>query len=85
MDFSLPPDLAQLRLRIRDFVDRHCIPAEADPANYDAHENIAEAPLQALRAKLLRMPPLPDERNTLLGRWRVESDGKPKRKEASDG
>ena len=28
MDFSLSPDLDQLRLRIRDFVDRHCIPAE---------------------------------------------------------
>ena len=39
------------------------------------------AELQALRAKLLRMPPLPDERNTLLGRWRVESNGKPKRKD----
>lgn len=51
MDFSLPPDLDHLRLRIRAFVDQHCIPAEADPKNYDAHENIAEAPLQALRAK----------------------------------
>lgn len=39
------------------------------------------AELQALRAKLLRMSPLPDERNTLLGRWRVESTGKPKRKD----
>ena len=34
-----------------------------------------------MRTKLLGMPPLPDERNTLLGRWRVESDGKPKRKD----
>lgn len=36
---------------------------------YDAR---AAAELQALRKKLLGMPPLPDERNTLLGRWRVE-------------
>ena len=54
--------------------------ANARPASssYDAR---GAAELQALRAKLLRMPPLPDERNTLLGRWRVESDGKPKRKD----
>ena len=39
------------------------------------------AALKALRAKLLGMPPLPDERNPLLGRWRVESDGKPQRKD----
>ena len=53
--------------------------ANARPASssYDAR---GAADLQALRAKLLRMPPLPDERNTLLGRWRV-SDGKPKRKD----
>ena len=54
--------------------------ANARPASssYDAR---GAAELQALRAKLLRMPPLPDERNTLLGRWRVEGDGKPKRKD----
>ena len=54
--------------------------ANARPASpsYDAR---AAAELQALRVKLLGMPPLPDERNTLLGRWRVESDGKPKRKD----
>ena len=54
--------------------------ASARPASssYDAR---GAAELQALRAKLLRMPPLPDERNTLLGRWRVETDGKPKRKD----
>lgn len=39
------------------------------------------ADVKATRAKLLRMPPLPDERNPLLGRWRVESAGKPQRKD----
>ena len=40
--------------------------ANARPASssYDAR---GAAELQALRAKLLRMPPLPDERNTLSG------------------
>lgn len=51
MDFSLPPDLEALRRRIADFVDAKILPLEADRANYDAHENIADAPLQRLRAE----------------------------------
>ncbi len=51
MDLSLSPEIEQLRRRIRDFVERHCIPAESDPKNWDEHENIAEGPLAALRAK----------------------------------
>jgi len=47
-------------------------------AGGDAQDSAA---LRALRTKLLGMPPLPDERNPLLGRWRVESDGKPQRKD----
>ena len=39
------------------------------------------ADMKALRAKLLGMPPLPDERNPLLGQWRVESVAKPQRKD----
>ena len=53
----------------------------ANPHASSSYDPRAAAELQALRAKLLRMPPLPDERNTLLGRWRVETDGKPKRKD----
>jgi acyl-CoA dehydrogenase len=51
MDFSLSPEIETLRRRIRLFVEQHCIPLESDPRSYDAHENIAEAPLQALRTK----------------------------------
>ncbi len=58
--------------------ERRSSNARPASSSYDAR---GAADLQALRAKLLRMPPLPDERNTLLGRWRVESDGKPKRKD----
>ena len=39
------------------------------------------AAFKAWRAKLLGMPPLPDERNPLLGRWRVEGSAKPQRKD----
>ena len=51
MDFSISPELEALRGRIADFVEAHILPLEADPAAFDAHENIAEAPLEHLRAK----------------------------------
>ena len=51
MDFSLPKELEGLRLRVKLFVGDVIMPVEADPANFDEHENIAEAPLQALRMK----------------------------------
>ena len=50
MDFSLPPDLDALRLKVRAFVRDHAIPLEADPANFDAHENIRLDRLDTLRA-----------------------------------
>ena len=41
MDFVLPPEVEDYRVRIRRFVDERLIPIEADRANYDEHENIA--------------------------------------------
>jgi hypothetical protein len=58
--------------------ERRSSNARPGSSSYDPR---GAAELQALRKKLLGMPPLPDERNTLLGRWRVESTGKPKRKD----
>jgi acyl-CoA dehydrogenase len=51
MDFTISPELETLRARIADFVAREILPLEADPAAYDAHENIAAGPLEELRAK----------------------------------
>ena len=51
MDFALSPKVEEMRLRIRKFVDDEILPLEADPANYDAHENIAHAPLERMKAK----------------------------------
>ena len=51
MDFTIPPDIADLRDRIEGFVATHLIPLESDPAAYDAHENIAENVLTEMRAK----------------------------------
>lgn len=50
IDFTLDPWLEDIRRRTRDFVDTHILPVEADRANWDDHDNIADAPLQALRA-----------------------------------
>lgn len=49
MDFVLPPDIEEVRLRIRRFVDEKLIPLEADRANYDEHDNIAPAVLVQMR------------------------------------
>jgi acyl-CoA dehydrogenase len=51
MDFALSPKVEEMRLRIRRFVADEILPLEADPANYDAHENIAHAPLERMKAK----------------------------------
>ncbi|CAH2600655.1 Acyl-CoA dehydrogenase [Rhodovastum atsumiense] len=51
MDFTLPPDIEQLRRKLRAFVTDRLIPLESDPASYDAHENIAPDLLGRLRAE----------------------------------
>jgi acyl-CoA dehydrogenase len=51
MDFTLPPDIEDLRLRTRAFVERHVLPLEADPANFSEHENIPSERLEPVRAK----------------------------------
>ena len=51
MDFALTPEIDEIRLRIRGFVDRHVLPLESDADAYDGHENIAEHALAPLRAK----------------------------------
>ncbi|ODT58158.1 MAG: acyl-CoA dehydrogenase [Paracoccus sp. SCN 68-21] len=51
MDFALDPRLEEIRRRTRDFVEAEILPVEADRANWDAHDNIADGPLQVLRAR----------------------------------
>ena len=51
MDFTISPDLNDLRRRIAAFVESEIIPHESDPASWDAHDNIAEPVLAQLRAK----------------------------------
>jgi len=40
MDFTLPPEIEDLRQRTRAFVDEHVVPLELDPENFSDHENI---------------------------------------------
>lgn len=51
MDFTITPRVADLRDRIDAFVEANLLPLESDPANYDAHENIALPVLEQMREK----------------------------------
>jgi acyl-CoA dehydrogenase len=69
MDFALSPEVAELRARIRDFVEREIVPLEADPASFEEHENIRLDLLEEVRAKVkaagLWAPQMPRERGGL--------------------
>lgn len=51
MDFTISPELDDLRRRITHFVDKELIPLEANRASFDAHENIHAELLTQLRNK----------------------------------
>lgn len=65
MDFTLSPELEDVRRRVRAFVEEDILPVEADRANWDEHENITEGALAALREKVkaagLWAPQMPKE------------------------
>ncbi len=51
MDFALSPEIEDLRLRVRAFIDKEVLPLETDPENFSEHENIPHARLEPVRAK----------------------------------
>src|SRR5579883_2413015 len=51
IDFTLPPEIEDLRLRVRAFVEAHVLPLESDPANFSDHENIPLERLAPVQAK----------------------------------
>jgi acyl-CoA dehydrogenase len=51
MDFTLSPEIEELRARVRAFVEEHVLPLESDPANFADHENIPHDRLQPVREK----------------------------------
>jgi acyl-CoA dehydrogenase len=51
MDFTLSPEIEDIRLRTRRFVEQHVLPLETERANYDEHENIRLDVLRGVQAK----------------------------------
>lgn len=51
MDFTLSPEINDMRQRIRAFVDQHLLAIESDPKTYDEYESIRKELLDELRAK----------------------------------
>ena len=51
MDFTLSPEVEELRKGYAAFVAEHVLPLEGDPASYDEHENIRLDLLDDLRGK----------------------------------
>lgn len=51
MDFSIPPELEDLRRRTRAFVDQHVLPLESDRASFADHENIPHERITPVRDK----------------------------------
>lgn len=51
MDFTLSPEIEDLRVRTHAFVEEHVLPLEADPLNFSDHENIPLARLKPVQEK----------------------------------
>lgn len=51
MDFTISPQIEDYRARIAAFVEKELLPLEADPASFDAHENIDLELLDRMRTK----------------------------------
>ena len=51
MDFSLSPEIEDLRQRTRAFVEQHVLPLESDPENFSEHENIPLSRLAPVQQK----------------------------------
>src|SRR6202167_1653195 len=49
MDFTLSPEIEELRLRVSAFIEEHVLPLEADPRNFSDHENIPPERLEPVR------------------------------------
>jgi acyl-CoA dehydrogenase len=51
MDFTLSPEIEDLRVRTRAFVEEHVLPLEADKGNFAEHENIPDERLAPVRER----------------------------------
>ena len=51
MDFTLSPEVEDLRQRTRAFIETNVLPLESDPQNFSEHENIPLSRLAPLQEK----------------------------------
>src|SRR5260370_36498359 len=51
MDFTLSPDVEDLRQRTRAFIETNVLPLESDPQNFSENENIPLSRLAPLQEK----------------------------------
>ena len=51
VDFTMSPEVEDLRIRVSEFIKKECIPLEADKNNFDEHENIHVEVLNSLRER----------------------------------
>ena len=51
MDFTLSPEIEDIRLRVRAFIEKEVLPLESDPENFTDYENIPPERLAPVRAK----------------------------------
>ncbi|MGR3425644.1 MAG: acyl-CoA dehydrogenase family protein [Pseudooceanicola nanhaiensis] len=51
MDFTISPEIEDIRARIARFVEDEILPVEEDRGNWDEHDNIARHALEPLRQK----------------------------------
>jgi len=73
MDFTLPPEIDDVRVRVRSFVNDEVIPVEADRNNYNEYDNIKMSILEGLRTKAkaagLWAPQMPKSRGLPVVGW----------------
>ena len=69
MDFTISPELEDLRLRVRRFIAEEVMPLETDRENYNEYDNIKLSVLAPMREKAkaagLWAPQMPVERGGL--------------------
>ncbi len=69
MDFTLPPEIDELRLKVRAFVEAEVMPLEEDRDNYNEFDNIRMDVMDGVREKAraagLWAPQMPAERGGL--------------------
>ncbi len=69
MDFTLPKEIDELRLKVREFVEAEVIPLESDKENYNEFDNIRMDVMDGVREKAraagLWAPQMPKERGGL--------------------